>query len=46
MIDLSLELILTTLVLSFWFVFPLGMFYVVFAMDKKGGSKTRTLIAR
>ncbi len=30
MIDLSLDFILTMIVLSFWFVFPVAMFFVIF----------------
>ncbi len=35
MIDLSMDLILTTLVLSFWFLFPLGTFLVLFQNDNE-----------
>lgn len=35
MIDLSLDLILTILVLSFWFLFPLGTFLVIFLNDNE-----------
>ena len=33
MIDLPLQMILTTIVLSFWFLFPVGMFLAISYMD-------------
>ncbi len=33
MIELTLELILTTIVLSFWFLFPIGMFLAISYKD-------------
>ena len=34
MIDLNLEIFLTFVVLSFWFLFPIGMFLAVSHLDK------------
>ncbi len=34
MIDHALDMILTIGVLSFWFLFPLGMFFAVSQLDK------------
>ncbi len=35
MIDHGLDIILTIVVLSFWFLFPIGMFLAVSLMEKK-----------
>lgn len=46
MIDIGLDLILTIVVLSFWFLFPIGMFLAVSHLDKLREAGTDAVTAK